>query len=565
MKFDQMEYRRIEIGGYTADFERILAAFTGADSAAAQLDAVHAFFKLHDRFSTMYNLTYIRHTVNTQDKFYSAENDYYDENMPRFEALENRFRKALLASRFRPELEKELGALLFRNAQIDTRAFDPKIMDDMAEENRLCSRYQKLVASAQIPFDGKTLNVSQLGYYMTSPDRDVRRRAYAARTGFFLPHGEELDEIYDKLVKCRTRQAQKLGYRNFVELGYLRRRRNCYTAEDVAKFRQMVKTHIVPVTRRLAEEQRERLGLEKLAFYDEGTLFPQGNPRPQGTPEEIFENGRKMYRELSPQTGEFFDFMLENNLFDVLGRPGKAAGGYCTEIADYKSPFIFANFNGTTDDINTLTHEAGHAFQYYRSRDIYPTEYVFPTLDACEIHSMSMEFFTWPWMELFFGGEADRYRYMHLSGALTFLPYGCAVDEFQHIVYENPDMTPAQRKEAWQGLEADYLPRVDYEGDRFFGAGCRWQRQLHIYEAPFYYIDYCVAQTCALEFWAMAAQDKPDAWQRYVRLCSLGGKDTLTGLIGRVGLQSPFTPGCLQTVADAAGRWLRDFDPARLG
>lgn len=564
MKFAQMAYHRMEIDAYTRDFERMLAAFTGADSAAGQLRAVREFFRLRDRFATMYNLSYIRHTVDTRDAFYSAENDYYDENMPRFDALEDRFHRELTASRFRAELERELGTLMFRNAEIDKRAFDPKIMDDMAEENRLCSRYQKLIASARIPFDGKTLNVSQLGFYMTSADRDVRRRAYAARTGFFLPHGEELDEIYDKLVKCRTRQAQKLGYRDFVELGYLRRRRNCYGAEDVAKFREMVREHIVPLTRHLAEERRRRLGVERLAFYDEGTFFPHGNPRPQGTPEEIFANGRKMYRELSPQTGEFFDFMLENGLFDVLGRAGKAAGGYCTEIADYKSPFIFANFNGTTDDINTLTHEAGHAFQYYMSRDIYPTEYVSPTLDACEIHSMSMEFFTWPWMELFFGGKADQYRYMHLDGALTFLPYGCAVDEFQHIVYSNPELTPDGRKEAWKGLEEKYLPRVDYEGDRFFGAGCRWQRQLHIYEEPFYYIDYCLAQTCALEFWAMARKDRPDAWRRYVQLCSLGGKDTLTGLIARVGLQSPFAPGCLQTVADAAGKWLADFDPAKL-
>lgn len=564
MKFDQMEYRRIPIEEYTRDFEKVLAAFTGARDAAGQLDAVREYFRLHDRFSTMYNLTYIRHTGNTADKFYSDENDYYDENMPRFEELENRFHRALTGSAFRPELEKALGTLLFRNAEIDQRAFDPKLIDDMAEENRLRSRYQKLVASAQIPFDGKTLNVSQLGFYMTSPDRQVRREAYAARTGFFLPHGEELDEIYDKLVKCRTAQARKLGYRDFVELGYLRRRRNCYTAQDVTAFRRMVKEQIVPLSRRLAEEQRKRLGVERLAFCDEGTLFPHGNPRPQGTPEQIFENGRRMYRELSPQTGEFFDFMLENNLFDVLGRAGKAAGGYCTEIADYKSPFIFANFNGTTDDINTLTHEAGHAFQYYMSRDIYPSDYVFPTLDACEIDSMSMEFFTWPWMELFFGKQADQYRYMHLAGALTFLPYGCAVDEFQHIVYEKPDMTPAARKEVWKDLEAQYLPVVDYEGDKFFGAGCRWQRQLHIYEEPFYYIDYCLAQTCALEFWAMAQKDQPGAWGRYTQLCSLGGKDTLTGLIDRVGLQSPFAPGCLATVAQAADRWLADFDPAKL-
>ena len=564
MKFSQMEYRRIDLAAYRQDFEQMLADFRSAADATQQLAAVKTYFTLRDRFATMYNLTYIRHTVNTRDAFYSAENDYYDAEMPKFEELDNRFRREMTASRFRPELERELGSLMFRNAEIDMKAFDEKIMDDMAEENRLRSQYQKLIASARVDFNGKTLNLAQLGFYMTSPDRGTRQDAYAARTGFFLQHADELDEIYDRLVRCRDTQARKLGYRNFVELGYLRRRRNCYDSAQVADFRRMVKRQIVPITRQLADEQRKRLGLGRLMFYDEGVLFAHGNPRPVGGPGQIFENGQKMYRELSPQTGEFFDFMLENGLFDLLSRDGKAAGGYCTEIADYKSPFIFANFNGTQDDINTLTHEAGHAFQYYRSRFIYPTEYVSPTLEACEVHSMSMEFFTWPWMELFFGESADKYRYLHLSGALTFLPYGCAVDEFQHIVYENPALTPAGRKEAWRQLEHDYLPDVDYGDDRFFGKGGRWQRQLHIYEEPFYYIDYCLAQTCALEFWAMAQKDRAAAFEKYLTLCSLGGKDTFTGLLGRVGLESPFRPGCLSTVADTAKKWLTDFDPSLL-
>ncbi|MFT8887798.1 MAG: M3 family oligoendopeptidase [Ethanoligenens sp.] len=564
MKFHDMPYTRVDYDAYRADFEQALDTFTKAGSADAQLEAAKAVFKLRDTLWTMSRLCFIRHTVDTTDAFYAAENDYYDETNPKFDELNNRFYKALDASPYRAELEKTLGSLLFQNIGISLRSFDEKIMGDMAEENRLCSTYQKLIASAQIEFDGKTLNLSQLGAYFESLDRTVRKAAMAKRSEFFLAHQEELDTIYDQLVHVRDKQAKTLGFANYTPLGYLRMTRNSYTREQVEAFRHLVKTEIVPIATELRQKQKTRLGLDPLYFYDETLQFANGNPKPQGTPEEIFQNGQKMYRELSEETGHFFDFMLQNELFDALGRKGKAAGGYCDELVDYKAPFIFANFNGTFDDISTLTHEAGHAFQFYMSRDNFPPEYRSPTLESCEIHSMSMEFFTWPWMNLFFGENADRYRYMHLGGALLFLPYGCAVDEFQHIVYDHPDMTPDERKDAWMKLEETYQPGIQYDGDAFFGKGGRWQRQSHIYERPFYYIDYCLAQTCALEFWALMQKDRKTAWQKYLTLCKLGGKDTFTGLLGQVGLDTPFDATCLKTVAGAAKAFIDGFDERKL-
>lgn len=564
MKFHDMPYKRVDYDTYRADFEQALNTFAKAGSAAAQLEAAKAIFKLRDTLGTMSSLCFIRHTVDTTDAFYAAENDYYDETNPKFDELNNRFYKALDTSPYRVELEKALGSLLFQNIDIALRSFDEKIMGDMAEENRLCSSYQKLIASAQIEFDGKTLNLSQLGAYFESPDRAVRKAAMAKRSEFFLAHQDELDTIYDQLVHVRDKQAKALGFANYTPLGYLRMTRNSYTREQVEAFRHLVKTEIVPIATELRQKQKERLGLDPLYFYDESLQFANGNPRPQGTPEKIFQNGLKMYQELSSETGQFFDFMLQSELFDALGRKGKAAGGYCTELADYKAPFIFANFNGTFDDISTLTHEAGHAFQFYMSRDNFPPEYRSPTLESCEIHSMSMEFFTWPWINLFFGENADRYRYMHLGGALLFLPYGCAVDEFQHIVYDHPDMTPDERKAAWLKLEETYQPGIQYDGDPFFGKGGRWQRQSHIYERPFYYIDYCLAQTCALEFWALMQKDRVAAWQKYLTLCKLGGKDTFTGLLGQVGLETPFDPACLKTVANAAKAFIDGFDESKL-
>ena len=564
MKFHDMPYTRVEYDDYAAQYEAALAAFADAQDAPAQAEACRAVFALEERLSTMGSLCYIRHTVNTKDAFYSKETDYYDETNPKFEAFSQRFYQALVASPHRAGLESIFGSLMFRNAEMALKGFDERIIPDMAEENRLSTQYQKLIASAQIPFDGKTLNISQLSAYFESPDRATRKAAMEKRSEFLAAHQQELDEIYDALVKNRDRQAKALGFASYTPLGYLRMRRNSYDRAQVEAFRKLVREEIVPLVSRLRGQQRARLGLDALYFYDESLQYPSGNPRPAGTPEEILQNGQKMYRALSPETAEYFNFMMQNELFDALGRPGKAAGGYMTELPDFKSPFIFANFNGTSEDVSTLTHEAGHAFQYYLARDIYPPVYRQPTMESCEIHSMSMEFFTWPWMELFFGKDADRYRYMHLAGALTFLPYGCAVDEFQHIVYDHPELTPPERRAAWSRLEQAYLPGRDYGGDAFLAGGGLWQRQGHIYERPFYYIDYCFAQTCALEFWALMQKDRRAAWQKYLALCRLGGRDTFTGLLGQVGLETPFDPACLRTVARAAGDFMKNFDQSKL-
>lgn len=565
MKYTEMKYERVEYADFARAAQAPLAALEdGGAGAEKVLAAAKEFFALWQHYRTMHNLAYFRHTGNTFDEYYSAESDYYNAQSPRFEAVRNRFDKALSASPRRPELEKAFGTLIFRNIDISLRAFDEKIIGDMARENGLASSYEKLVASARINFRGEELSISQLGKYMASPDRQTRREAHAARSAFFASHAGEFDEIFDALVKCRDLEARKLGYKNFVELGYLRMQRNCYGEKDVARFRELVRSRLVPTACRIAEKQRARLGVDKLEYYDDGAFYPTGDPRPAGTPEQILENGRKAFRSLSPQTGEFFDYMMANGLFDMLGRTGKAAGGYSDDLPDFRAPFIFANFNGTSDDVNVLTHESGHAFHYYTARDIYPPDLISPTCESCEIHSMSMEFLTWPYMELFFGADADKYRYQHLSRALSFIPYGCAVDEFQHIVYSDPSLTPLARKAAWRELEKKYTPWVNYDGDGFFSAGGRWQRQLHIYMFPFYYIDYCLAQTCALEFFALSRRDPAAAFGKYLELCRLGGTDTFTGLLSRIGLRSPFEPGTLDSAASEAEKWLENTDDTKL-
>ena len=434
-------------------------------------------------------------------------------------------------------------------------------MELMQEENKLVSEYQNLYASATVEFDGKTMPLPLLGPYKQDPDRAVRKAAYEADAKFFDSHRDELDTLYDKLVKVRDAQAKKMGLPNYIPLGYDRMGRNCYTAKDVAAFRDQIAEDMVPIVAKVKEAQRRRIGVEKLAFYDEPISFADGNAVPEGTPDEILAAGKKMYQELSPETAEFIDFMFENELFDVLSRDGKAPGGYCTEIADYKSPFIFSNFNATAGDVDVLTHEAGHAFEAYRAfKQELPSLLHSPTIEACECHSMSMEFLTAPWHHLFFGKQTDKYELGHCEDALVFIPYGCMVDEFQHKVYENPEMTPEQRNELWLSLEKKYRPWIDFDNLPFYSRGGGWQRQLHIYEVPLYYIDYCMAQTVAFQFWNLSRENYAEAWKRYMTFVDKAGTATFAELVESAGLKVPYHAGCIKEIGESISRWLEEHE-----
>jgi M3 family oligoendopeptidase len=564
LKFSEYRYERPNMEEIKTKFATALQKFKQADCIEIQDEAMREMNAIRNDFSTMANICYIRHTVDTNDEFYKQEQDFFDEVEPMMKGLVTDYYNALVNSRFRSELEKKWGKQLFALAETQLKTYSPEIVEDLQLENKLTSEYTKLVASAKIFFEGEERTLAQLQPFAESPDREMRKRASEARVNFFKEHEEKFDDIYDQLVKVRTKIAQNLGFKNFVELGYARLGRTDYNAEMVAKFREQVKEYIVPVAVKLRERQRERIGVDKLKYYDEAFSFKTGNPTPKGDAEWIIENGKKMYKELSPETDKFFRFMTENELMDLVAKKGKAGGGYCTYIENYKAPFIFSNFTGTSGDIDVLTHEAGHAFQVYESRHYEIPEYNWPTLEACEIHSMSMEFFTWPWMELFFKEDTEKYKFNHLSSALLFLPYGVAVDEFQHFVYENPNATPAERKRAWREIEKKYMPTRDYDGNDYLERGGFWQRQSHIYTTAFYYIDYTLAQICAFQFWKRSRENREQAWNDYLTLCQQGGSKSFTELVKVANLISPFEEGCVQSVIGEIESWLNRIDDKQL-
>ena len=549
MTFNQYQYERVPLTPIDPEISNIPDRLLKAESKEEFLELLKQADAFKRKLATMYNICYIRHTINTQDEFYSAENDYYDQNMPAAEQFSTRLSQAVMDSRFQELALKELGETYFLNARLAQKAFSPEIAEDMAEENRLQSEYQKLIASARIQFDGQTVNLSRLTPFKESPDREVRQRAWEAESKFMEENGEKLDEIFDKLVKTRTRMAKKLGFNSFTEVAYCRLKRASYGRKETDAFCEQVRREIVPLATHLIKLQHDRNNIEDAMIWDRSLSFKEGNPCPQGTPEEIFEKGRKMYSELSPVTAEFIEFMLSNGLFDVLSRDGKASGGYCTSIPDFQAPFVFANFNGTAGDVEVLTHECGHALNSYISlRKVKYIEQEEPSYDIAEIHSMGMEFMTYPFMGLFFGDKKDKFIYQHLASAIIFLPYGCMVDRFQHIVYDNPELTPQERHKEWLKLEAAYRPDIDYGNISYFAKGGWWQRQLHLYMHPFYYIDYCLAQSAAFMLYNIMRENYEAGWEKYIALVNKGAELTYTQLLAEMGLDSPFEEGALRRI-----------------
>ncbi len=557
MKFKDMPYERVDFEKVEREMKALMEEFDAAKSGEEQFAVHQKYYKLTDEVGTAMTIAHIRFDADTSDEFYSKENEFYNEKKPILKNLMLEYEKKLYASAYRPYLEEKIGPVAFKNMEIAQKAMDEKLIPLMQEENALVLEYNKIIAGAKIEFDGKELNLSLLRPYRVSPDRSVRKAAWKKTSEFYQENAEKLDEIFDKLVKNRTAQARELGYDNYLQLGYYRMNRNCYGQKEVEAYRKQVKECFVPFAERLHERRRQRLGLDKLSFIDASVYFKDGNPAPTGTPDEILASGQRMYSELSPETKEFYDFMMENELFDVLGRKNKRAGGYMTYMPLYNSPFVFANFNGTSGDVDVITHECGHAFQGYLSGKDPIREHSDIGMETAEIHSMSMEFFTQKWMPLFFGERAEDYIEMHLEDSAAFIPYGCMVDEFQHVVYENPDMTPAERHAAWLRLEKEYRPHQDYGDDSFYGKGGYWQNQLHIYNYPLYYIDYCLAQTCALQYKVWMDEDFEAAWESYLKLCKLSASDFFTNMLKEVGLRSPFEPGCLKNIVEKLEKYVK--------
>lgn len=552
MKFSKIEYVRPDMDALINSVNNYRQRFENANSAD---DAKEIYLEMTRSFEapmTMCNVAMTRYYLNTTDKFYNKEREYFDEILPSLSNAMTDFSKSMLASPFKNELKTKLPAIIMLNKELEAKAMSEEIIADKVEDGKLIAEYTNLMSSIQIEFDGKKLTPSQLGKYMSDSDREVRRASMYAYGLELNKIKDKIDDIFDRMVKVRNRMAKKMGYENYIELGYYEMMRNSYNQQDIKKFREAVKKYIVPAVIEIKNQVADKLGIDQMKLYDNDVYLKGGKPKPNIDSDEIMRQGSLMYNELNAEIGALYDNMVQSETFDVLSKPGKWGGGFCEGLDEYRIPFILSNFNGTADDIDVLTHEMGHAFAFHKSWELDIPEIRNATYETCEVHSMSMEFFTHKFMDRFFGEAADDYRYSHYASAMTFIPYGTIVDYFQHLSYEKPEMTPAERNKVWAGLERQYRPYMDAEGLPFFEEGRAWQIKAHIFERPFYYIDYCLAQTIALQFYTLLSADYNAAWEKYYNFLSKAGSKTFVELLKESNLNTPFEEQTLKTISDYA-------------
>lgn len=552
-KFKDIQYTRPDCEAFQKLAEDNAEKIKNAVSYSEAKKIFLEFDKAESEFFDMGNIAYIRHTIDTSDEFYDKENEFLNEKTPELMPSLLAFSNAVYDSRFKPDFVAEFGEQMFAEIELIRKSFSEKNIPFLQKEARLCNEYEKIIASADILFDGKHLNLYGIMSYFENPDRNVRHDAYKAYSKFYESNEENFERIWDELIKVRTEMGKNLGFENYIPLGYMNQGRTDYDEKDVAAFREQVREELVPFCAKLYEAQAKRIGVDKVKAYDEAYLFNDGNAVPVGDDDFLIEQAREMYHDMSKETGEFVDFMLGHDLLDVKNKPKKASTGYMTGLNSIKAPFVFSCFNHTTGDVQVLTHEFGHAFAGYMAMRNQPVStYYSESTDIAEIHSMSMEQFAYPYAEKFFGDKADKFRFSHLQEALTFVPFGVAVDEYQHIVYANPELTPKQRTAEWKKLEEKYMPWREYDDIDFFARGGWWYHKIHIFLYPFYYINYTLTTMGAMEFKKKMHEDKESAWRDYLNLCKVGGSLGYKETLKYANLSLPFEKGSVKRAVSYA-------------
>lgn len=479
-----------------------------------------------------------------------ADRIYREEVGPVIADGESALVRALLASDHRDAMAARFGTHLLRRFERVVASLDPVNRDLRVETGRLAQRYSRRIAGAEVEISGERMTLAMAASYGLSEDRNIRRDAFMAVRNWFIEHRGELAGIYDDMVRLRTRMARNVGFLNFVPLGYQGMGRTDFGPEESALFRQSVKDHVVPVMRLLLERQRDALGLDRLEPWD--VAFDPSTTLPRGVApvESQLDNAAKIFEQLDPLLADHFALMRREGLIDLENRLGKRSGAFCTYFPDEPRAAILCNSVGDSDDVRTLLHEMGHAFQKWESIPIDMVTLQSPTSETAEIHSMGMEYLSLPLIDAFFPQEmAARFRSGRWKKTVTLLCYASTVDEFQHWVYDHPDATPDERDAEWRRIWDLYQPVVDY-GGRDDLKSARWYQQQHIFQAPFYYLDYAIAETVAMQLAALDQQNHERAMATYLQLCRMGGTMSILDVVRTAGLRSPFDP---QVMKDMMG------------
>lgn len=563
--FDQLNdvvLQPIDKDDIISGYKKIKERLENATSASETISVIRDFFSYEDDLSTIISLVNYRHTINTLDEEYTKLQDLLDVILPSIQEASQEISHLIYNNKYREDLENEFGKLYFDQIAVSLKTFSSEIVDDLIKENQEQSKYVNLISSAKIEFNGNTYSIPQMGKFTSSMDRDTRLKAFSKVMEFYAIHDEEIGQIYSDMIKTRTKIAKKLGYENFVQLGYDRMSRLDWNPSDAKIYREKILKYIVPLAEKISSDQKDRLGYkDDMRFADYAIFYKTGNPTPKGSPEELIEQARKMYSEMNPIASKYFNFMVDHGCMDLVSKPGKAGGGYMDYLPGLNTALIFSNFNGTSGDVDVLTHEFGHSLQgFLGASETDVPSYRTPGMECAEMHSMSMEYLTYPWMKYFFKEDTDKYLYQHLCDAITFIPYGCIVDAFQTYCYENPDMTHEERKTYWRYLEKEYIPHREYSDNAFLASGGYWERQHHIFENPLYYLDYTIAQVVSLEFFEESLVDHKKAFEKYLAFDKLGGKYPFRKLLKEANIRNPFDGDTLKEVTESIMKYLDSFN-----
>ena len=547
-KFSELKVPKPSFDVVKALYDDAINRVKNAEDGAEVLEVVFETDLLVRRILENIEVACIRHAMDTLDERYAQDQKWADEFRPLFDKLEVDFKEAVYDSPFKDELEEQIGHTYFLKTEIKRKTVCDEIIPLRQKEQELVNEYDDIIFSGKKTVKGKDHSFLELQELFADEDRAVRKEAFKAFSEILSENEDRLEKVWDELIKVRTEIAKILGYDSYVPVGYLERERLDYGREELASFREQVVNEIVPFCNKLYEAQAKRLGIDEVMVYDENIVFPDGNAKPVGDAEYVMQQVVTMLREMSPETEEFINYIFDHELIDYKPRPEKAFREFYTLLPYNKAPFMFEHFTGSAEDVQYLSEGLGHAFASYRaSRRQALNEYYSPSSDITEINAMSMVQFVNKYAERLFGDDAWKYEFGNLQYFMTFIPFGVAVDEFQHICYDNPNLTPKERTYEWRKLEEKYMPWRKYDEDNeFMNRGGYWYHKLHFFYAPLYYIEYSLATVNAMEMYRKYNERPSIAWKEYLELIDVGGSKGYLEILKQANLTPAYEEGAVK-------------------
>jgi len=500
------------------------------------------------------SLRYIRMTCDTENlELKKAYFQFLEEISENVKAADNRLKRLYLASPARSLLEREKYFIMDRSSQNDVDLFREENVPLETEESKLSQSYQQLMGSLTVQFEGKEQTLQQMGRYQEMPDRLLREAAWKTVVARRLLESEKLEQIFNDLLVVRQKVSANAGFASYRDYAFRRLERFDYTADHCLRFHDGVEAAVVPVVRRIEQRRAKDLGLARLRPWDMNVDPLNRAPlKPFTEARELVDGCLRITERVDSRFGGFIQTMRDLELLNLESRKGKAPGGYQSSLAEARLPFVFMNAVGLDGDVRTLLHEAGHAFHVFATREEPIGHYRHAPIEFCEVASMSMELLGGEYLSVFYPNpeDLDRSRKKHLEGVIDILPWIARVDAFQHWIYTRPNHTVDERRAYWVELHRRFGGIEDWS-DFEHAQATSWHRQLHIFELPFYYIEYAIAQLGALQVWINAKKDFHAAVADYWSALQLGGSRPLPELFARAKVKFDFGPNALEPLMAA--------------